>query len=698
MMKVLAVFALILCAVQSVPTKRAAQELCPAPCVCTENDEATCNTLDLSPFGKHIDKLKIVSPKKPLKLTAEIFKRIGLESLKQLFIEDATIEKIDPNAFAGIAVSNLFIKNSKIPELPINVFIPMTDLTVIDFTNSTFTNFEDIQSATVKEIKLSGCNLREIKSMMFSKCPQLNYLNLENNNIEHFNHPYIFPIEELNLAGNKISHFNFKSLVNMNESLATLVLSGNPIVKFENAAQFENDIEKIELKSCGLKNIDFVKHFSALTELDLSDNKISVLDENIFSALSEFEILDLSGNLLQSLPDTIFKDNIRLRKLTLDRNNLKTLPKFKTNDVVMKLEHFSCDGCGLTKLDKQTFEYLPSLQTINLQNNKLTDLPETIFQYVPSLVKIYLSNNDLTTLNESLFLGNSRLTTVVLSGNPLKVLNIRMFKNNKFLQHLDVSSCDLFDLWEGEGNKISLPHLTVVNAKNNRINTITIDQISHMENLASLELAGNPIYCNGVTLDTIRYLKTKLSYESENLESWVNKCSDEDDDDDSIQEDDYSYDEKSMLYVPELSKTDQQKLVLDDDIELDSDRLPFREIFNEDEGDDDDDENEDEDDDEEQQFLDDVESVMSVDVTHFTKQRNRIDIFMYLKPTIVFVLTTLFVLLITVSVILLLLQGRNNRNANVPKINIIPWSNQKVKKHSGSVYRPLSEEKLPEIN
>lgn len=67
-------------------------------------------------------------------------------------------------------------------------------------------------------------------------------------------------------------------------------------------------------------DIQALKKYSNLTELDLSYNFIAQLPDGAFSALGSLETLHLTGNKLQTIRNETFKDLKKLKTLDLSLN------------------------------------------------------------------------------------------------------------------------------------------------------------------------------------------------------------------------------------------------------------------------------------------------------------------------------------------------------------------------------------------
>lgn len=154
--------------------------------------------------------------------------------------------------------------------------------------------------------------------------------------------PNIVTYTFINAGVPEISLDNFRNLV----ALEVITLNGNEIVTVQ---------------------WDTFNHTTSLRELNLSDNKISFLNENILASVQKLEKFWIANNFLS--------------------NNF---PKSR---------------------------YSPLLIEINLSHNRITEIRDNIFQTCNDLEIIILSLNEIIFLNSDNFLNKPNLMSVDLTGN-----------------------------------------------------------------------------------------------------------------------------------------------------------------------------------------------------------------------------------------------------------------------------------------
>jgi Leucine-rich repeat (LRR) protein len=195
----------------------------------------------------------------------------------------------------------------------------------------------------LRSLSLKQNKLKTIEEALFSLY-SLSNLDLSNNQISKLDYRIFskFPLHKLSLRSNKISQFDPVSF-----KAAT---GGRPCIVWElNMASNALTAFKVE------KDM-----FSRLSDLDISKNKITELDDGIFR-FTGVKNLSASNNQITSIPPSIAGKF--MQKLSLDKNQIKELP-----------EHFSTTR----------------VEYCDLRFNKITSIPSSFKRKVPSdLSKAY---------------------------------------------------------------------------------------------------------------------------------------------------------------------------------------------------------------------------------------------------------------------------------------------------------------------
>ncbi|CAD7091308.1 unnamed protein product [Hermetia illucens] len=159
----------------------------------------------------------------------------------------------------------------------------------------------------------------------------------------------------------------------LSTEIQVLVLSDN-YIPYLNREEFTSlglvNLQRIYLKKSEIQYIhkESFKNLKILIEIDLSDNKIEMLDKETFSGNDRLRILYLNGNPLKRLIAYQFP----------------ILPHLRTLDL---------HDCLIRFIDPMAFANLNLLEFLYLKNNLLENLSEYVFQHMTNLKTLILDEN-----------------------------------------------------------------------------------------------------------------------------------------------------------------------------------------------------------------------------------------------------------------------------------------------------------------
>jgi uncharacterized membrane protein len=174
-------------------------------------------------------------------------------------------------------------------------------------------------------------------------------------------------------------------------------------------------------------------HFSNLKELDLSFNKLRIINVDIFLNLIRLEVLSLANNPLAL---------VQKGESPLKQRSLVRLDFSFTN-----LQDFSSD----------VLSHFPFVQTLNLSHTKLRSIGPGGFRHLPMLTVLDLSSSAVQTFPEDVFSELARLQRVVTDNYKLccpDVLSDDFKERNCLAPRSELSSCQ--DLLRSEGYRVGL--------------------------------------------------------------------------------------------------------------------------------------------------------------------------------------------------------------------------------------------------
>ncbi|KAJ8984523.1 hypothetical protein NQ317_010994 [Molorchus minor] len=604
--------------------------------------------------------------------------------LQVISLENVIVERIQESALKDFKyLEDVLIVNSKIGSIDAKAFNGVKRL---KFHMCGFEDSPDFFSEKLEEVHFGSCHLEEIPKL--NGLLSLTFLNLTGNyikdvGIEAFDE--LFDLEELYLSNNEIFKLPPTLFIN-NQELNSLYLDNNPLKQFY--LNTTENLETLSLKNCQLEVFDerSTQKLTTLSELNLSGNKIKELPSTALAHMKYLSVINLSNNRLERLNDDIFAENPLLVKIALDGNNFDTLPNFYLkNGEVFTTYTFSCRNCGLKTLSSTVFEKMGGMIDLQLSENEFMNI-DNMFDKIGSLKILDISYNNIAYISPNAFAGNLNLETLNLAGNPLMTLNPEVFANNHVLREIDARNTSLQKLWSNNNKLVhSLQKLLV---GNNLLTTVTIDDFKITPNLKAIDLNNNPLIFTDRLCNVINWLdNSEISPIEYNQKLPTNLDLPFYDSIDEFSEMSWNefYDSKCPEIPSEFVTTPEAG---DDDLD---------ESDNDSDSDDSTDEYDVDPDDDDYNYDDEiVADEVSLDQYVQDENDNLARASYILSVTSIFILTALVVLTLAVTITLAILRRNNNFNmhlANLPRLKVPLWySTPGQKIHSGSVYRPLSED------
>uniref|UniRef100_A0A6P4EGA0 Platelet glycoprotein V isoform X1 n=2 Tax=Drosophila rhopaloa TaxID=1041015 RepID=A0A6P4EGA0_DRORH len=300
-------------------------------------------------------------------------------------------------------------------------------------------------------------------------------------------------------------------------------------------------VEHLDLS--GNKFMEFPTQYAdidSLLYLDLSNNHIAGLGSKTLIGFTSLRTLLLANNSFASWealsPNEAFKYAPSLKRLGLDGNTLGTFGTGESFEMLgsQSLTELDLSSCGISNLGgDQLVNQLPSLERLNLANNKLVqmaalpsrtlraldlsncsirDLPGFFLDAMQNLEALNLSRNtelqfgslsddpvlsymlrrldvSYCNLDDLEISGLPQLSELRLRGNLLRVVDASTFANNTMLEVLDLSENVIRVI--GQDAFASLKRLKVLNLAFNEIARLDRNVVRNNDVLVDLNLSRN---------------------------------------------------------------------------------------------------------------------------------------------------------------------------------------------------------------
>ncbi|NWZ90692.1 TLR3 protein, partial [Nesospiza acunhae] len=443
------------------------------------------------------------------------------------------ISKLQPELCQNVPLLQILnLEHNELSKLPDRVFASCTNLTELNL----------------------GYNTLKIKNDPFKTLKNLNILDLSHNSLKSANlgsEQQLEKLHELILGRNQITElkkedFSFLS----NTSLNSLDLSSNPLKEFHtgcfhtignlcglilNKVELgENRTKKLctELSNTAIRNLSLshVKlsyigkstfqglQATNLTILNLSQNSLSVVENDsfqwlsslqylnlkinnihvtsrLFYGLSSLKYLNLINSLAGKIEDFSFHWLYHLEYLIMDNNNF---PGITANMFtgLNNLKYLSLCNCNinLQRITNKTFSSLAnsSLQVLNLTKTRISTIESGAFSSLGHLKILDLGLNEISQqLKGHEFKGLNNIQDIYLSYNNNLTLQSESFIFVPGLRKLMLRKVGCSNLAFSPSPFHPLRNLTVLDISNNNIANIREDLFDGLDKLDILDLQHN---------------------------------------------------------------------------------------------------------------------------------------------------------------------------------------------------------------
>lgn len=253
---------------------------------------------------------------------------------------------------------------------------------------------------------------------------------------------------------------------------------------------------------------NFFQSCSSLTMLSMMMNSISVISPNAFTGLVNLNSLILTNNQIQILAPNVFAPLVGLQNLFLNSNQiaeisagttfntLTNLTLLNLDDNLMSfwsghnlvnnnlLQTLSISRNRIQTLVVESFNNLNALRELTLTNNQLQGLP--VFKILPSLETLNLNDNQITSIDGNWFRNMPRLHMLLLNGNQIREVDFTMNAGRlqSPVRFLHLMSNQIENLQDNAFTMLSnLEQLDLSANQIERLNVLSVRPITQMRRL-----------------------------------------------------------------------------------------------------------------------------------------------------------------------------------------------------------------------
>ncbi|XP_052864489.1 protein phosphatase PHLPP-like protein [Anopheles cruzii] len=438
----------------------------------------------------------------------------------RLDLDDSGLQQI-PDIFlqAPNAVEELLAGRNKLQEIALRALGQFIYLKVLRLNGNGLKDFPD-SLYNLRNLRLLDLSENEIRKLpdSVSGLKSLEEFSIERNELRELPEALqgLASLRILNAAYNQleelpsfmVNNMRPMSLFQRNDSLrnghhGTQAQLRDAFQKGEERPTTDQPLTKVNLRGNQLKGSIILGNYGLLTQLDVSENSIEVMDlsaldklETIQCCRNSLRELTLSGRNLHSLiagNNNLTKISVRatpthLKHMDLSHNCLQELPDWLVGCHQLRTLYANNNQIHTISEHLLNNEHA-TIQTLHLAYNALTTFPPMVKRKLP-LQKLYLQCNLIEDLPENFFIACERLTILNVSSNKLMTLPI-IFGSNCSLERLYATNNSLTD--RVLDSLICLPRLRVLHLGYNLLTTMPETCISCWGDLEELVLSGNKL-------------------------------------------------------------------------------------------------------------------------------------------------------------------------------------------------------------
>ncbi|XP_038661564.1 toll-like receptor 3 isoform X1 [Scyliorhinus canicula] len=415
-------------------------------------------------------------------------------------------------------LTELYLQFNRIKEITGDPFKSLQELMVLDVSHNKLVSGKlgtQLQLEKLQRLALSANKITQLRDddFDFLKNTTLYQLDLSSNKLTEFEHNCFHTLGGLHV----LVLDNVPLHPNVTEQLCQ-ALSGTDIIELS----LRNTHLKIQANTfAGLNKTNLIS-------LDLSNNKLTTLQDNPFQWLHDLENLYLENNSIShinrktfaglenlkclnlkkglreqgSLPDAesliddySFQELKNLVQLNLEDNSIAGI-RAHTFSGLMSLKYLSLYNClvDLKTVRNETFVSLAEspLVNLNLTKTKISKLQQGAFSWFKKLKKLDIGLNSIAqALTGEEFRGLNEVEEIYLSYNSKLILTSSSFVHVASMKVLMLSKSNIVSLNFQPSPFDPLQNLTVLDLSNNNLANLDKDVFRELRQLQVLKLQHN---------------------------------------------------------------------------------------------------------------------------------------------------------------------------------------------------------------
>lgn len=339
----------------------------------------------------------------------------------------------DPSSVALAEIHCFNAPLAQLPNLPQGRYYRISIIGSNDIHDLEFCRMGQV---TAHSFTLTGSKVSQLTENSFCGTEEsLTTLDLSDNHIRQFPTIALSKLKHLqwlSLKGNVMDEIKSREIMECNGNsngkdggFRTLVLSDNRLTMIQDGVFTSlNVLETLDLAGNMISRIEGRPFPPSLSSLSLSQNLLETVPIQSLSNLNNLKWLQLRGNTIKTLPSKWFLPSNDIHILDLShnllssiptdlfmshqRNIVPSLPTFPVEDDLLDVDNVLQDK---SDVNSNSLDYV-SIGDLHLDFNSLRQLPEQLFRNV-SIKRLSLSQNELSSFHDHLFNGTQLETSLV---------------------------------------------------------------------------------------------------------------------------------------------------------------------------------------------------------------------------------------------------------------------------------------------
>ena len=366
-------------------------------------------------------------------------------SLTQLCLIHCGLRRLQVDLFNDLSkLAMLDLSLNDITSLPNNIFAPLTNLAQLNIAGNKLKVISgDLLRPLRNLIRLyignnfhvnvtlgeEFLNMTRLQQLMLDG---INMTSLSNDTFRHLRHSPIVKLDLSTCSLRTISNGAFQPLRNLtalsldhnplNDSVlhgAFYGLQGSPLREL-----YLTDIHMREFSPMlfeGLNN-------SYITTVVLRGSHVVSINRGVFRGLRKVSKLDMSTNKIRVIEDHSFEDLVRLSALNLDKNSIVELLSAKRLGISPGLLWLSMKRNSIKKINAESLLGYDNLTALYLSGNNIRMISANAFAPTPRLKALHLSDNKIQYIQPGTFDMLPHLQDLLLYRNFIQINHPSVFQ------------------------------------------------------------------------------------------------------------------------------------------------------------------------------------------------------------------------------------------------------------------------------